>query len=432
MDKSVRIGLLGFGQIGSGCYSILSAKKNALLKETGIHFEIAKIAVRNRRKKRLVNAPASLLTTDAWSIVKDPSVDIVVELIGGTKEAYRLVKEAILRGKHVVTANKAMLAEHGDEIFKLAYQKKKWVLFEASVGGGIPVIKVLRESLVANKVDSIHSIINGTCNYILTRMSEEQTDFDAALKCAQQKGYAEADPTFDIEGIDSQHKLAILVRFAFGGSVDYKSISCEGISSIRSEDIAFAEEFGYIIKLLAIAKKTESGIEARVQPTLLPKTHILSNVHGSFNAVLMHGDETDDILLYGRGAGSHPTASAVVSDLVDIVKKDAGRLSIPLEAPAFRRKLKIKNISSILSRYYLRFHITDKPGVLSAISKILGAHGISISDCVQKVRREGRVVPLILLTHAAHEKDMRNAMQKISKLNVVREKPQVIRIEDDE
>ncbi len=431
--QTVRVGLLGLGQIGSGCYSILAHKAKALETQCGVRFEIKKVAVKHLAKKRAVKIPQALLTRDVLSVVRDPDIDVVVELIGGVKEARQYVKEALRRGKHVVTANKALLAEYGDEIFELACQRKCWIQFEASVGGGIPVIKALREGLIANRIDSIHSIINGTSNYILTRMTEDRMDFSEALRQAQAQGYAEADPRLDIEGIDAQHKLAILVRFAFGGRVQFDKIDCEGISRIRSEDIAFAEEFGYRIKLLAIAKRGQNGIEARVQPTLLPKSHILASVNGSFNAILMRGDEVGDVLLYGRGAGSHPTASAVVSDLVDIAKRGSDRFAdVDLMMRAIRSELKIKSTSSILSRYYLRFHVTDQPRVLSKISEILGDHAISISDCVQKIRKEGRVVPLILLTHAAHERDVREAIRLINRLKIVREPAQVIRIESGE
>lgn len=427
--RTLRIGLLGLGQVGGGVFNLLNRKKKFFSGDIGVSFEIAKVAVRSKSRKRTVKVPASLLTTDGLAVVRDPSIDVIVELIGGTTEARRLVTEALRHGKHVVTANKALLAEHGDEIFELASRQQRWVLFEASVGGGIPVIKALREGLVANKVDSIHSIINGTSNYILTQMTEGKKDFKEALGEAQKKGYAEADPTFDIEGIDAAHKLAILTRFAFGGKVRFKDIHCEGISSIRSEDIAFAEEFGYRIKLLAIAKSDVDGIEARVQPTLLPKSHILANVNGSFNAVLMHGDEVGDALLYGRGAGPAPTASAVLADLVDITLRQSGRFDDNTAMRAIQKTLKIKNISGILSRYYLRFHVVDRPGVLASISQMLGRHSISISDVIQRERSHGNVVPLILLTHDAHEKDVRAAIRQIDKTRSVKGKSQVIRIE---
>lgn len=427
--RTLRIGLLGLGQVGAGVYGLLSRKKKFFAGDIGVSFEIAAVAVRHKGRKRPVKVPASLLTTDSLAVVRDPSIDVIVELIGGTGEARKLVTEALRHGKHVVTANKALLAEHGDEIFELASRMQRWVLFEASVGGGIPVIKALREGLVANKVDSIHSIINGTSNYILTQMSERRIDFAQALGEAQAKGYAEADPTFDVEGVDAAHKLAILARFAFGGKVRFKDIYAEGISTISGEDISFAEEFGYRIKLLAIAKSAEGGIEARVQPTLLPKSHILANVNGSFNAVLMHGDEVGDVLLYGRGAGPAPTASAVLSDLVDIALRQSGRFDDQTAMRAIQKTLKIKNMSSILSRYYLRFHVVDRPGVLAKITAVLGKHKISISDVIQKEKNAGKVVPLILLTHDAHEDDVRKAMNAIGRLNVTQLKSQMLRME---
>ncbi len=428
--EELRIGLLGLGQIGGGFYSILKAKKNEFAKQLGVRMDLCKIAEKDKRKTRKLRVPRSLVVTDAWSVVRDPDIDVIIELIGGTKIAYDLVKEALRCGKHVVTANKALLAEFGDEIFELAIRNCCWILFEASVGGGIPVMKALREGLAANRVDSIYSIINGTSNYILTKMTEGHMDFREALREAQAKGFAEANPTFDIEGIDAAHKLAILVRFAFGGRVQFKNIYCEGISRIRSEDISFAEEFGYRIKLLAIAKTTSSGVEARVQPTLLPQSHILAHVNGSFNAILMHGDEVGDVLLYGKGAGPHPTASAVISDLVDIAKRKRERIiDNPVLLRAIQKSLKIKSMSSILSRYYLRFHVVDRPGVLAKISHILGSRKISISDCFQKERSEGSVVPLILLTHDAPEHDVRDAIRAIDRLRAVRGKSQVLRIE---
>jgi homoserine dehydrogenase len=351
-------------------------------------------------------------------------VNTVVELVGGTGAARRLVLAALRNGKDVVTANKALMAEHGDEIFDTAERNGRRIFFEASVGGGIPIIKALREGLVANRIDSIYSIINGTSNYILSEMSERQLDFKESLRLAQERGYAEANPRLDIEGIDSAHKLTILVRLAFGGRVAFREVYSEGISQIRNEDIAFAEEFGYRIKLLAIAKRNPEGVEARVQPTLLPRNHILANVTGSYNAILMKGDEVGEVLFYGRGAGPGPTASAVLSDLVDLAKGHGYR-SVP--QPHFH--LRVKSISNILSRYYLRFHVIDKPGVLSKLSAILGAHHISISDVIQKERKAGSIVPLILLTHDAPEKELRMAVRQIDRLNILRGKTQVIRIE---
>lgn len=423
--------MLGFGQVGSGVYSILTEKKDYFLHQVGVRFDIAKIAVKHPAKHRHVRIPKNLLTSDPFEIVRDPSIDVVVEVIGGTKTARALVIQALRAGKHVVTANKALLAEYGDEIFGLAKSCNCRVHFEASVAGGIPVIKSLREGLVANKIDAIHSIINGTSNYILTKMSEDKLDFKEALGLAQKKGYAEADPTLDIEGIDAAHKLAILIRFAFGGKVRFKDIYHEGISTISSEDIAFAREFGYKIKLLAIAKALEDGVEARVQPTLLPESHMLANVNGSFNAVMLHGDQTGDVLFYGRGAGSRPTASAVISDLVDVaMREERSSSSVPMRA--IGSPLKIKSMSAILSRYYLRFHVVDRPGVLSKIASVLGKNSISISDVIQKERSDGNVVPLILLTHDAHEKDVRTAVGQIDRMKIIRGKSQLIRMEGSE
>lgn len=428
--KTIKIGLLGLGQIGSGLYSILSKKRDFFSKDLGLKFEIVKIAIRHKNKKRSVKVPASLLTTHAMEVVRHPEVDVVVELVGGVSKAKTYVMEALRYSKHVITANKALLAEEGDAIFELANRMRRWVLFEASVGGGIPVIKALREGLAGNRIEAIHSIINGTSNYILTRMTEDKMDFSEALREAQKLGFAEADPTLDIEGIDAAHKLAVLARFAFGGKVRFRDIYAEGISSICSEDIAFAQEFGYRIKLLAIAKSSREGLEARVQPTLLPKTHILSNVNGSYNAILLHGDEVGEVLLYGKGAGAKPTASAVISDLVDIALRQEGRFDEAGPMRAMRRPLKIKNISSILSRYYLRFHVVDRPGVLAHISQVLGEHGISISDVYQKERSQSSAVPLILLTHPAREDKVRHALQKIHRIQAVRGKAQVLRIEE--
>lgn len=429
--QKIRIGILGLGQVGSGLLEILQAKRAWFNSQLGVDFEIRKIAVKNLHKKRSVKVPQHLLTDDARQVVKDPSIDAIVELIGGTREARVLVREALKAGKHVVTANKALLAEHGDEIFNLAYKKKRWICFEASVAGGIPVMKALREGLVANKITSISSIINGTSNYILSSMTENGTSFEEALKQAQEKGYAEANPKLDIDGTDAAHKLTILARYAFNGGVSFDSVYREGITGINSEDIQFARHFGYRIKLLAIAKRSEEGLEARVQPTLVPEKHILANVNGSFNAVQIYGDEVGDVLFYGKGAGSHPTASAVFADLVDIAKGGIyGPVQNSLLMRGLEERLKVRSISSIESRYYLRFHVIDQPGVLASISNILGRFRISISDVIQQERRVGKIVPLIMLTHDTHEKDLRQAVKAIDKLKPIKGHSQVIRIEE--
>ena len=424
--KQLKIGLLGLGQVGSGVYSILKSKGRMLAQKHGVRFHIEKIAVRRPAKKRMVRAKRSELTTNARALVRNPEIDVIVELIGGIHPAKELILTALKSGKDVITANKALLAEHGRELFREAKRRGQHLFFEASVGGGIPVIKTIREGLIANKIHSVYSIINGTSNYILTKMSEEGLDFKDALKLAQEKGYAEADPKLDIEGTDAAHKLAILASLIFGGWVSLDDIYVRGISRIRSEDIAFAHEFGYVIKLLAIAKKSADGIEAHVQPALLPKSHVLSSVGGSYNAVFMRGDEVGDILLYGRGAGSRPTGSAVVSDLVDIARM---RESDDFFSPELK-PLRVRSMSSLLSRYYLRIHVIDRPGVLAQISHVLGRHRISISDVIQKERRLGSVVPLILLTHETQVESLVRAVRAINQLSVLKGKAQVLRIEE--
>jgi len=425
----MKIGLLGLGQIGSGVYSILTKKKSMLLARSGVSLELKQVAVKHPAKHRRARSKHHLLTSNAKRLVRDPNIDVVVELIGGIHPAKELVLNALRTGKDVVTANKALLAEHGREIFREARKRRRHVFFEASVGGGIPVIKVAREAMVANHVRTIHSIINGTSNYVLTKMSQGHVDFKEALREAQKKGYAEADPKLDIDGIDAAHKLTILASLVFGGWVNFKDVYVDGISRIRSEDIDFAEEFGYTIKLLAIAKKIGEDIEAHVQPTLLPKSHILSGVSGSYNAVLMHGDEVGNILLHGEGAGSRPTASAVVGDLIDLAYARAQ--GIDAFTNLNLRRLRVRNFTLLLFRYYLRFHVVDQPGVLARISNVLGGHKISISDVIQKERRLGSVVPLILLTHPAQELSLRRAVKAIDRLHVTRGKTQVLRIEEN-
>lgn len=423
--KLLKIGLLGLGNIGGGVFSLIKRKKRLIKERTGVELDLVQIVERNTRFP--FSVPKSLLTKNVQSVLNDPRIDTVVELFGGIHPALEYVLQALQNGKDVVTANKALLAEHGETIFKTAAKCGRQVYFEASVGGGIPIIQAFRESLAANKVQSIHSIINGTSNYILTQMTKSGADFSSALKEAQKKGYAEANPRLDVEGIDAAHKLTILASLAFEGIVSFKDVYVEGITRISSEDIAFANEFGYQIKLLAIAKKMEGGIEARVQPTLVPKGHLLANVNGAFNAILVKCDETGDLLFYGRGAGAGPTSSAVLSDLVALGKTRESGSEEPLTFP--NQTLNVKNISTILSRYYLRFHVVDRPGVLAKIAQVLGKFKISISDVIQKEWRTGSVVPLILLTHYAHEDAVRKAVNAINKLSIIKDKPQLLRIE---
>lgn len=423
--RSIHVGLLGLGQIGSGLYKLVSRKNSFFERRYGVRFEFSKILVKNPKKKRFPGLNSRLLTSNPNDIFKDSSIDVVIELMGGIQPAKKFIIEALRNGKDVITANKALLAEEGEEIFSIARKLGRQVFFEASVGGGIPVIKTLREGLSANRIDSILGIVNGTCNYILTQMSQGGMDFDMALKQAQEKGFAEADPSFDIDGVDAAHKIAILARLSFEQNIPFSDVYCEGIRHITEQDITFAKDFGYCIKLLAIAKREKDGIEARVQPTLVPKDHILAKVDGSFNAILFEGDEVGEILLYGRGAGPEPTASAVMSDLIDWSKGIESKLPEDSEKP-----LKVKNISSILSRYYLRFSVLDQPGVLSKIAGVLGKNNVSISDVIQTERKNGTVVPLILLTHHVHEKDIREAIRSIDGIkSMIRAKSRMIRIE---
>jgi homoserine dehydrogenase len=431
--KKINIGIIGFGTVGSGTVKILIENKELIKERTNLEINIKKIATRNTSKERQIKVPSEMLTSNVNSLINDPEIDIIVELIGGIHPAKEFIMEAISQGKHIVTANKALLATEGDEIFSLAQQKKVEIGFEASVAGGIPIIKILREGLIANKIKSMYGIINGTSNYILTKMTDENKDFSVALKEAQELGYAEADPTLDIEGIDSAHKLAILARLAYGIRIPFNKIHIEGISKITPQDIEFASELGYKVKLLAIAKETNGKIELRVNPTMIPKEYLISKVDGVYNAIYVEGDATGSTLYYGRGAGSMPTGSSVVSDIIDIsrniLKNSIQRIPVIYET---RRNIELKDMKDIVSMYYFRFFAIDKPGVLSKISGILGNHNISIASVIQKGRRVGEAVPLVVLTHEAKESDVLKAIEDIDKLPVVAGKTAFIRVEDEE
>ena len=434
MGKSIRIGLLGLGTVGTGVVRLLERNRDLIERRIGVPLEVTRVAVRDPGKARDVSVSDGLLTTDPFEVVRDPDVDVVVELIGGCEPARELVLAAIGEKKPLVTANKAMLAEHGDEIRRAALEMGVDLGFEASVGGGIPVIKTLREALAANHVLSVYGIINGTSNYILTKMREEDRTFEDVLEEAQQAGYAEADPSFDVEGVDSAHKLAILVNLAFGIPVKLSEIYTEGITRISPIDIEFGREFGYTLKLLAIAKATDEEVEARVHPTLVPDDDPIAKVGGVYNAVEIVGDAVEDLMLYGRGAGEGPTASAVVGDIIDISSNlEASRDSVsPSQLPPDGSAGRIKPIDAISGPYYLRFMIDDEPGVLAQISGILGQHGISIESMIQKGRKTGGTVPLVVMTHAAVERDVQEALQGIDQLSCVSEKAVLIRVEGEE
>ncbi len=438
MEKNkIYLGIIGFGTVGTGTTKILLENADLIKKRTGIDFVIKRIADLDIKRDRGIKLPEGILTTDAKLIVNDPEIDIVVELIGGINPAKDFILQAIRNKKSVITANKALLATEGNEIFEEAEKNAVEIGFEASVAGGIPIIKVLREGLIANNIVAIYGIINGTSNYILTKMRDEKLEFSEALKDAQRLGYAEADPTFDIEGIDSAHKLAILSSLAYGIPISYNEVYKEGITNITSQDIEFASELGYKIKLLAITKASDGEIEMRVHPTMIPNEYLISKVDGVFNAVYVEGDAVGATMYYGRGAGDLPTGSAVVADVVDIGKRiiryrTQEYKSQIIEYRSLKHEFKIKKIEDIESMYYFRFSALDKPGVLSKISGILGNNNISIASVIQKGRRIGGSVPLVVLTHTAKEKDVLNAIREIDNLPVVSDKTLFIRVEGEE
>ncbi len=431
MSKSIRVGILGLGTVGTGVVRILEGNASLIERRIGSPLEVKRVAVQDLGKERGLTLPDGVLTADPFEVVRDPDVDIVVELIGGEELARELALAALAGGKHLVTANKALLAEHGEEIRRAAREAGVNLGFEASVAGGIPVIKTIREALAANRVLSIYGIINGTSNYILTTMREEEGSFDEVLAEAQRLGYAEADPTFDVGGVDAAHKLAILVNLAFGVSAKLSDIYTEGITRISPIDIDFGREFGYTLKLLAIAKATDEGIEARVHPTMVPDAHPIAQVGGVYNAIEIVGDAVGDLMLYGKGAGGTPTASAVVSDIMDISREMGPSEAAPSPSllPPDGSEGSIKSIESISSLYYLRFMVDDQPGVLSDISGILGRHNISIESVIQKGRETRGPVPLVVMTHMALERDVQDALSEIDELSCVSEKAVLIRVE---
>lgn len=431
MNRTVRLGLLGLGTVGRGVFRIVEGNRDLIERRLGARLEITRIAVRDPKRDRGVEVPPQLLTTDSESVAVSSEVDIVVELIGGSDKARELILRAVSVGKHVVTANKALLAEHGGEIRQAVDSAGVYLGFEASVAGGIPVIKTLREALAANRILSIYGIINGTCNYILTKMREEERDFDDILSEAQRAGYAEADPTFDVGGIDAAQKLTILVNLAFGIPVGLDQVHIEGIEGVSPVDIAFGRQFGYTLKLLAIAKMASGDVEVRVHPTFVPDDSPIAQVGGVYNAVQIVGDAVGDLMLYGQGAGEMPTASAVMGDIVDIAENLlSGRAARP--AISIVPGGSIQPITGISTLYYVRLMVEDKPGVLSEISGALGRFNISIESVIQKGRDSGGAVPLVIMTHRALERDMLSAMLEINQLDSVAEKGVLIRVESSE
>lgn len=428
--KKVRVGLVGFGTIGSGVVRVLQERHSEIARKSGVDIAIAKICDKDLRTRRPVSVDRRLLTKDLGKVLYDPGIDVVVELIGGIHPAQDVVMEAIRRGKHVVTANKALLAEAGGEIFALAKQCGVTVGFEASVGGGIPIIKSLKEGFVANRFGLMYGIINGTSNFILTKMEDENLSFAEALSLAREKGFAERDPVLDTGGIDSAHKLAILARLGFCVPATTSDIYTEGILDVELADIQYARELGYSVKLLAIAKRRGEELELRVHPTLISKGHLLANVREVYNAIYVKGDLIGEALFYGKGAGRYPTASAVVSDIVDI-GRCIGRACAkePSVAPCVKAA-RIAPMDRLAVRHYIRFSAIDRPGVLKSISGILAKHGISIASVTQEEERRQRMVPIVMMTHAAEERAMSKALAEIARLGAMKKRPVRIRIED--
>ncbi len=433
--KKINIGLLGCGTIGTGVAKILIENADLIRSRVGADLNLKYVADIDLETDRGIRFDNGVFISDAYKVVDDPDIDIIIELIGGEGIARELILKAIDKGKQIVTANKALLAVHGNAIFKAATEKGVDLAFEASVGGCMPIIKSLRESLAGNHIKSMAGILNGTCNYILSKSTDDGSSFETVLAEAQKNGYAEADPSLDIEGIDTAHKLAILTSLAYGMEINFKDIYIEGISNIDPMDIDFAGQFGYRIKLLAISKNIGNAIEARVHPTMIPFDNPLSSVGGTLNAVTISGDAIGDMMLYGYGAGMMPTASAVVGDTVDLARNllTGSRGRVPLLSYQMNhiRKIPVMRVDEIETNYYFRFAATDRPGVLSKISGILGDFDISIKSVHQKGRKTKGSVPIVMLTHLAKEADVQKALSEIMNLDVVNAKPVLIRIENE-
>lgn len=430
---SIKVGLLGLGVVGGGTYKVLARNAQEIARRAGRKIEVTRVAVRAVEKARKLLGAGILVGTDPHEVVRDPSIDIVVELIGGDTLARELVLEAIAQGKHVVTANKALLAKYGTEIFAAASERGVMVAFEAAVAGGIPIIKAIREGLTANRIEWVAGIINGTTNFILSEMRARGLPFATVLAEAQKLGYAEADPTFDIEGVDAAHKLTLLASLAFGIPVQFDKAYIEGISQLAAEDIKLAERLGYRIKLLGITKRRVDGIELRVHPALVPVKSLLANVEGAMNAVLVRGDAVGQTLYYGKGAGEEPTASAVVADLVDVTRLHTADPEHRVPHLAFQpdamADTPILSIDDIVTSYYLRLTVADQPGVLADLARVLADAKISIGSMIQQPAEQGEDAELIFLTHEAIERNVKAAIVKIEALPFVRSRVTRLRME---
>lgn len=428
--RKIRIGIIGFGTIGAGVVKALKARRPYLREKSGIDIEIARICDKDLKTKRPVKVEKKLLTKLVSKVLYDPSIDIVVELMGGIHPAKEVALETLRSGKHFVTANKALLSDSGHEIFSLAHNLGLCVGFEASVGGGVPIIRALKEGFVADHIDLIYGIINGTSNFILTKMAQDGLSFKDALAIAQAKGYAERDPGLDISGGDSAHKLSVLALLGFGAIAKPAEIYTEGITGIEACDLKYAGEMGYSIKLLGIAKRSGKELELRVHPTLLPKEHLLSNVNDVYNAIFVKGDLVGDNLFYGKGAGAAPTSGAVVSDIVSIAKTISKGCCKVEKCVAYTKDIDgLKDMADVRTRYYMRLSALDKPGVLAKISGVLAKYNISIALVSQKMQKSDKVVPVIMMTHEAREQDMAAALEEINSLKVIKRKTVSIRVE---
>jgi homoserine dehydrogenase len=433
MRAEIGVGIIGFGTVGTGVARILLDNAALIRRRLGVPVTLIGIADLDVTRDRGLQLPPGLMTTHARDILENPRVDVVVELMGGYDAAKRVLMDAMANGKQVVTANKALLAVHGEEIFEAAARYGVDIGFEASVGGGIPVIRTLTEGLAGDHIQSIYGIINGTSNYILSRMTSEGHRFEVVLEEAKRAGYAEADPTFDIAGTDSAHKLTIMVSLAYGTPVNFKDVYTEGITRLTPLDIAYAKEFGFTIKLLAIAKYSDGEVEARVHPTMVASSSQIAKVEGVYNAIQLVGAAVEDVVLYGRGAGSLPTGSAVVGDIIaagrNLLKGATGRVPPASFRKDYRRPLRMRPMEEISSLYYLRFMVLDRPGVLSQIAGVLGQHGISISKVLQEGRKAGQTVPVVIMTHTARERDVQLALQEIDRMSFISEPTTLIRVE---
>lgn len=428
--KPIKIALCGLGTVGGGVFNVLQRNANEISRRAGRPLIIEAVALRSPNPA--CDTSNTYVTEDALELLNNPEIDVIVELIGGYEIAYQLVMGAIKAGKHVVTANKALIAVHGNEIFAAARKAGVVVAFEAAVAGGIPIIKSIREGLAANKIDWLAGIINGTGNYILTNMQQAGRSFNEVLAEAQELGYAEADPTFDVEGIDAAHKLSILSALSFGVPLSFEQVYTEGISKIELEDLQQAEQLGYVIKHLGITKRTEQGLELRVHPTLIPKNRLLANVHGVKNAVMVHGDAVGPTLYYGAGAGAEPTASAVIADLVDLAREMNTQPENRVPYLAFASQLEnveILPMEEIETAYYLRLLAVDRPGVLARVATIFSEAGISIEAIIQKDYQADELIPIILLTHKCKEKAMNQALRQIEALADIPGQVMRIRVE---